>query len=440
MEITTQRLVELTKTMVSIPSVTNQEEAISDWAYETFRHIGLRDVQHLPVEESGDSVIGWWPGTGEGPTLMFNFHLDTFPVCQGWSRDPFSPWEVEGRLYGLGVHDMKAGGACALAAAEALIASGRELRGTLIVSATTDEENWSRGAHALIRSGLLENCDYCLIPEPTAPATMNIGARGRHVIRIDLRGRATHAAYLGGGINAVVDGAKVIAELEHIDVGYDQRFDMPGSLCVIRFEGGTGLIIVPEQARILVDRHILPGQTVKEAMAQIEAAIHRAGIESAWEISADNRPTPAPTSYLVDEESPFVRKVKAAIEGQLGREVRLTLGRSVADTNHFAVYGGIPTLVYGPEGGNTCQADEYIEIESLPVVARTYYDSTVALLAQKGADDGTNYLSEGDQPRARVLEISGLHGCDPGAYRNRCCPAGIGVGRASGCAPAARWS
>ena len=52
--------------------------------------------------------------------------------------------------------------------------------------------------------------------------------------------------------------------------------------------------------------------------------------------------------------------------------MRYALARSVADTNHFAVTGGIPTLVYGPEGGNTCQANEYVDIESTTRVARAY--------------------------------------------------------------------
>ncbi len=382
------RLVELTQALVAIPSITNQEHDIADWAYEQFKAMGLTGVQRLPVEDSGDTIIGWIDGPSQGPTLMLNFHLDTFPVCDGWNTDPFTPHLKDGRLYGLGAHDMKGGGACVLAAVEALISAGVELGGRLVLSATTDEENWSRGAHALIKSGLLDGCQYCLIPEPSFPATLTVGARGRHVFHLTFRGQTSHAAYDNTGINApywtrynaVVDAAKAIACLEGIDLGFDNRFGISGSLCVIGFHGGGTLILVPEEAHVFIDRHILPGQTVEEAAAQIEAAIQSIDIFSTHELTWDERPTPAPTPYVVPADSPLVQAVKRNLEREIGQPVKLVLQRSVADTNHFAVHGGIPTLVCGPQGGNTCQANEYVKIDSLPVITRTFVQTVVDLL------------------------------------------------------------
>ena len=53
------RLLELTETLVSIPSVTNNEHEISDWIYDHFKSLGLEGVVRLPVDESGDTVAGW---------------------------------------------------------------------------------------------------------------------------------------------------------------------------------------------------------------------------------------------------------------------------------------------------------------------------------------------------------------------------------------------
>jgi acetylornithine deacetylase/succinyl-diaminopimelate desuccinylase-like protein len=373
------RLVELAQTLVAIPSVTNHEHEIADWAYEQFKAIGLTGVQRLPVEDSGDTVVGWTDGPAPGPALMLNFHLDTFPVCDGWNTDPFTPHPENGRLYGLGSHDMKGGGACVLAAVEAIVASDIELGGRLIVSATTDEENWSRGAHALIKSGLLDGCQYCLIPEPSFPVTLTVGARGRHVFHLTLRGQASHAAY-DEGINAIVYAARVVASLEETDLGLNEQFGIGGSQCVIGFHGGGTLILVPQEAHVFIDRHILPGQTVEEAAAQIKAAIQKTGISSAYELTWDERPTPAPAPYLVPLDSPLVQTVRRNLEREIGRPVKLVLARSVADTNHFAVHGDIPTLVCGPQGGNTCQANEYVEIGSLPVIAKTLTQTVIDLL------------------------------------------------------------
>ena len=376
------QLIELVKTLVSIPSVTNREHEISDWIYQKFKSLGLSDVRRLPVEEAGDTIVGWIDGPEDGPKMMLNFHMDTFGVFDGWDTDPFTP-HVEGdRLYGLGAHDMKGGAACLLGTVEALVESGVEMGGRVLVSATSDEENWSRGAHELINNGLLKDCSYCMVPEPTAPATITIGQRGRHVFHLTFHGRTVSAAY-DSGVNAVVDAARVTAALANMDekaLGYNEEFGMRGSLCVIGLHGGGTMILVPELAEVYVDCHILPGETVEDAAAQIRETIMGAGIEGTYEMKWDERPTPAPSSFIVPPDSLFVRTVKKILEDELGRDLRLILGRSVADTNHFAVHGGVPTIICGPSGGNTCEANEYVELSSLPVIARTYVRSVLDLL------------------------------------------------------------
>ena len=375
-------LIELAKTLLSIPSVTNREHEISDWIYEKFKSLGLTDVRRLPVKEAGDTIVGWIDGPEDGPKMMLNFHMDTFGVFEGWETDPFTP-HVEGdRLYGLGSHDMKGGAACLLGAVEALVESGVELDGRVLVSATSDEENWSRGAHELIGSGLLKDCRYCMVPEPTAPATLTIGQRGRHVFHLTFHGKTVSAAY-DSGVNAVVDAAKVVtvlADLEEEALGYSEEFEMRGSLCVIGLHGGGTMILVPELAEVYIDRHILPGETAEDAAAQIRSAVEEAGIRGSYELKWDERPTPAPTSFIVPPDSLLVQTVKGNLERELGKPVGFILGRSVADTNHFVVHGGVPTIICGPSGGNTCEANEYVELSSLPVIARTYVRSVIDLL------------------------------------------------------------
>jgi acetylornithine deacetylase/succinyl-diaminopimelate desuccinylase-like protein len=75
--------------------------------------------------------------------------------------------------------------------------------------------------------------------------------------------------------------------------------------------------------------------------------------------------------------------VRKHLASEQGREVRLVLGRSVADTSHFAVHGGVPTLICGPQGGNTCEANEYVDVDSLLPVARTLVRSAIDLLGAR---------------------------------------------------------
>lgn len=381
-DIKEERLVELASEMIAIRSVTGAEDSYADWVANYFEQLGL-EVHRLPVDQAGDTVVGILNGDGraDGPDMLLNFHLDTFPVFDDWLTPPFEPTLKDGRLYGLGAHDMKGGAACLLAAVEALVQADVPLKGRLVVAATSDEENWSRGAHALIQSGLIDGCEYCLIPEPTAPNTLTIGARGRHVYSLIFHGKTVHSAYRGG-TNAVVDAAKAILELEKIssELGYNYEFDIRGTQTIIGLNGGGTLVLVPERSELYIDRFLLPGQTAEWAADQICAAVDRAGIEGTYELFWDERPTPAPLPYVVPSSSKFVETVQSIMEQESGKRIQLDIARSVADTNHIAVYGGVPTMICGPQGGNTCEANEYLLVDSMLPTARTYYQAVVALI------------------------------------------------------------
>lgn len=381
--ITQERLIELTKTLIAIPSITGEEQLLSDWYFDYMQSIGLSGVQRLEVDEAGDTIVGWIEGSGEEPDFLFNPHIDTFGVAHGWETDPFEGVLQGNRLYGLGSHDMKGGVACALVAVEALLAAKTQLKGRLIVALTSDEENWSRGAHALIKSGLIDNCAYCLNPEPTYTGSLRTGARGRHVFHLQFHGETAHAAY-AEGISALADAARVVAKLSEpraVDLGWSEEYQMPGSLCVIGMHSGGTLILVPEHADVYIDRHILPGQTVDYAAQQIRDVIDAVGIAGSYTMSVDERPAPAPPPFVVPTDSDFVQTVTRILMDEQGRsEIDHILARSVADMNHIHVHGGIPTLVLGPDGGNTCRANEYVRVDTMPAIAKTYVRSVVELI------------------------------------------------------------
>ena len=229
----------------------------------------------------------------------------------------------------------------------------------------------------------MDDCEFNIVPEPSSPGKIVIGQRGRHVFHLTFRGKTVHAAY-GGGINALLDAAKAVTSLSKpgvIDLGYNETYGMGGSLAVIGFHSGGTLILVPELADVYIDRHILPGETVGGAANQIKTAIESAGIQGSYKITWDERPTPAPTSFIVSQDSTYVQTLKKNFERETGLDVSFILGKSVADTNHFAVHGGVPTVILGPTGGNTCKANEYVNISSLAPVTRTYIRTAIDLLS-----------------------------------------------------------
>lgn len=378
------RLIHLTKTLVEIPSVTGHEQTLADWVFDYLTSLGMDDVNRLPVEDAGDTIVACLEGSQDGPGMLLLFHLDTFDVCDGWHTDPFKAVLDGNRLFGLGIHDMKAGGACILSALEAIVQSGTKLGGRLYIVATTDEENWSRGAHEVINSGLLKNCICGLNPEPTAQREVRIGQRGRHVFHLTLKGKTVQASYdHDEGINAVVDAAKLVTALIEIPrqvLGVNEAYNIAGNLAVTSIKGGSTMILIPERAHVYLDRHTIPGQTPESEAELLREIIEQSKIKSTVQIDWDDRPTPAPTAYLVPEDAPIVREIGRQIQAEFNELPTFVIGRSVNDASHFSVYGGIPTLLYGPQGGNTCKANEYLEVDSLVPTTKIYLNTVLNIL------------------------------------------------------------
>ncbi len=377
------QLIDLASTMIKLPSLTGGEHALSDWTHAWCGAAGFAAVHRLKVPEAADTIVAT-VDNGAGPAMMFNFHLDTFSVPAGWPRDPYQPWVEGNRLYGMGAHDMKGGGAAVLAAIETLLAARDSWRGRLIFAATTDEEAWSRGAHAVIESKLAEGAAYCLIPEPTVPGTLRVGARGRHVIRLRFTGVRANAAYNDSGINPIADAANVTNRLcgaHGIALGQHPLDATGGTLNVVGFKSGGTDILWPETADVWLDHSLPPGHSVEQTVAGIRALVETAGIRGKCDLFWDERPTPAPRSFVNPPDGLFARTVAECLARASGREIRPVLGRSVCDANHFHAFGGIPSIVCGPSGGNTSEACEWVDIDSMLAVARTYVDVTQRLLA-----------------------------------------------------------
>ncbi len=76
-----------------------------------------------------------------------------------------------------------------------------------------------------------------------------------------------------------------------------------------------------------------------------------------------------------------MKTITRNLEAFSGGKVRYVVETSVADTNHIAVHGGVSTIILGPDGGNTCEVNEYVEVSSLPVVTKVIIRSVMDLLS-----------------------------------------------------------
>src|SRR5439155_3613262 len=151
------------------------------------------------------NVVGSRRGGG-GPVVHLNGHIDVVPPGDGWTLDPFAGIVRDGRIFGRGVCDMKAGLAAAVYAAHAIARAGVTLPGTLEISGTVDEESGGfAGVAWLAEQGRIAKTrtDYVIIPEPLHVDRISVGHRGGHCFRLTLVGRMAHGSMPFLGVSAI---------------------------------------------------------------------------------------------------------------------------------------------------------------------------------------------------------------------------------------------
>lgn len=379
---TEEQILALLQSLVAIDSPYYQEQKILDFCAAWLTQRGFTVKRHTYREDkavgfSGENVLVELNGAPGGPTVCLNGHVDTVPLCAGWTRNPHG--ELEGRrLYGLGAADMKGGVAALLLAIERFARERQDFAGKIILTLVSDEEGpFGLGANALIEEGLLDDVDCSLVTEPSSAFTghsgpvIALGARGTFVYNVDFFGASAHASLPEQGLNAVVQAARFIAASEKLVLSPKGALGK-GSFCVLKIAGDGGACSVPEFCRVTIHRHVPEGEDEAYVLREAEELCRRAGISCRTEIALRPYPSEGSRSYLpyvVASDNPFALALTQAVREAYGEEPQYDYFASIGDFNYLGTrLNGAPALVFGPDGGNFHQADEYVDI---PSVART---------------------------------------------------------------------
>lgn len=374
-------VVGLVSSLVAIPSLSGEEAAVQRFIA---RWLDARGVP-ASLEAAGDglvNVVAEIRGSGEGPVLLLGGHCDTVAAAPGWSTDAFTPTVREGRLYGLGALDMKGGLAAAMVAITELAARRGDWAGTIVFASLADEEAHSRGARAFLGTG--RRIDAAVMGEPhfDDPTT---GAIGKVNLRISALGRSAHGSRPHEGVNAVTAAARLVAALDGHGHRPHARFG-PASHCVLGISSGNGRyeIRVPDRCDVLVNWHLMPGETAADAKRIVEALAAPLASQARFDVTADR---PVYESYIMDEPHPLLDGFAESYRRIVGEAPRFTFGSGVSDANLFNA-AGIPTLLFGPGGRNLHAADEWVELDELAAASVLYRDIglTFARTMTKGLD------------------------------------------------------
>jgi acetylornithine deacetylase len=348
---------------------TNESEA-AGWTAKEMERLGMT-TQRFEAEPGRASVVGVLPGTGGGRSLMLYAHLDTVGV-EGMD-DPFSGEVRDGKLYGRGAYDMKAGLAAALAAVKALRDAESSLAGDVLIAAVADEEVASIGMQEVLRH---VTANAAIVTEPTELA-VGLAHKGFSWIEVETFGRAAHGSQFDLGVDANMRMGRFLARLDGLErelrASEPHPLVGPPSLHAAVLNGGTGASTYAAQCRLTVERRMIPGETEETVVGQLQSIADALAAEDP-SFRAEVRPTLTRDSFEVPADASIVRGVLAAAREVLGREP-VTRGFPFWMDAAFLAAAGVETVVIGGAGAGAHETVEWADIDShvqlADILART---------------------------------------------------------------------
>jgi acetylornithine deacetylase/succinyl-diaminopimelate desuccinylase-like protein len=394
------RLVEWASQAIGTPSFTGSEQAMAELMRETFLDMGLQ-VQWQQVEDGRANVLGTIAGVGGGPSLMLNGHMDTsYSGREPWLRHVpgFQPnaFVEDGRLYGLGISNMKGALACYVEAVRALDDAGVRLRGDVLIAAVAGEiektqwgdaqgaefRGYAAGSRHLVSHGGV--ADMCILGEPTESKVV-LGHFGSLWLRISTQGPFIHTAFSEGkrDENSIVRMRDVLeAVLEWIPTWEgDPENAYRGAPAIVNvgaIEGGFGWRVsrTPHRTDLFLDVRVPPTKEMTTARSQVLDMARGLGERfPGYGIEGEVYVT-APGAEIAEDHL-LVAALDAAHSEVFGSPPERDVTRWFSDASVLTRYG-IATVNYGTSTGLMDTAKgENLEIDGLVKTAEVYARATM---------------------------------------------------------------
>jgi len=401
-----EKIIDYCKELVRIPTVNPPGvgyEKMSDYLAKTLRGLNC-EVELVRVPQSREdelypfgkgnpriSVIGRYKNSRrERAGLHLSGHYDTVPPGKGWSKDPFTPLLEGGKIYGLGISDMKGGIASVLGVIRALADLNLQLRADLTFSFTPDEETGGFAGVGYLVEQKLVKADFGIITEPAQPHSVKVGHRGALWVEVTTHGKTAHGSVPYRGVNAfqkIVDIAQGLRELEERLYQKRTRFPVideaqlsPPVMVGGVVQGGVKTNVVPDECMVTIDRRLIIEESIAEAYQEIEEAIERVK-QADPQLRVDLKKTLTIEPSYVPQDHQICSAVAAAHEQVYGQRPSLVISPGFADAHYFTRGLRIPTITYGPGIlGQAHAPDEHIYPEDLVKAAKVLLQTTLDLV------------------------------------------------------------
>ena len=367
------RLVGLASDLINVPSFTGDEQPLAELMQATLVELGLA-VQWQQVEDGRANVLGTRFGTGGGPSLMFNGHMDTsYSGKEPWlAHVPgFQPsaFVRDGSLYGLGISNMKGALACYVEALRALADAGIRLRGDVMIAAVCGEiektqygdaqgaqyRGYAAGSRYLVSHGGV--ADMCILGEPTEGKVV-LGHFGSLWLRVSTQGNFIHTAFSEGtrDQNSILRMREVLDAVLAWIPGWEgdptnAYRGAPAIVNVSALQGGFGWRVsrTPHRTDLFLDVRVPPTKPMTVARTQVFELVRALqerfpgyGVEGEVYVTAPGAE--------IAEDHPLIAAVDASHQEVFGELPGRDVTRWFSDASALTRYG-VATVNYGTSTG-----------------------------------------------------------------------------------------
>jgi acetylornithine deacetylase/succinyl-diaminopimelate desuccinylase family protein len=345
------------------------EAGVVAYIRQFFQPLGV-EMWEQEVFPGRPNLIVRVPGRDPARRVVLEAHTDTVSI-NGMTIPPFEPTIADGKLYGRGACDTKAGLAGMMHAVAALIQDRYVPPCEVWLAAAADEEFSYRGVVKLCE-GL--SGQAAIVAEPTE-LRLVVASKGVLRWRIHVQGRAAHSSKPHLGVNAIAHMARLVLAIENDNQRLAQRTHPllgPPTANVGVIQGGVQVNFVPDGCTIEIDRRLLPGEEVNQVLADYQRLLDQLAAEYAG-FKAEME-TPMLTDLALDTDPASAPAVVAAeILGEMGLSPEPCGVPFGSDASKLARQG-LPSLVFGPGSIDRAHAAvEYVEIDQVLQATEFYH-------------------------------------------------------------------
>jgi acetylornithine deacetylase len=375
--------------LIAYPSVTGSEGEIQKFIAEKMADLGLavdvfepdwealkKHPAYVPVSrgyEGRPNVVATLKGNGGGRSLLLNGHVDVIPAGakEAWEHGPWSGDLADGRIYGRGTSDMKAGVAAMTIAVEAVVRSGVKLAGDVILEYVVDEELSGNGTLDCVMRGYKADAGICC---ETSSMKVQPASIGRIWFEITVRGKAAGIQRQWEGVNGIEKAYPVlraVAEFEKLRMSTLSHPLYPNIKnaipCMVgAFEAGSYNSAFPDTALLKGSLATVPGEDSDAVKAEFTSFVRESVASDPW--LAEHPPEIVFTGYFavpseIPVDSPIVQTISRKFRELTGQEPEISGREGAADIRFLNLPGQTPTVIFGPGKSKPKYKSEKIKIK-----------------------------------------------------------------------------